>query len=57
MKVMVNGKEIEIDSDITPEEKEIEEEKKNEEIDVDLEDTLELTDDEKALIEKEANYE
>ena len=57
MKVMVNGKEIEIDSDITPEEREFEEEKKNEEIDVDLEDTLELTDDEKALIEKEANYE
>ncbi len=57
MKVMVNGKEIEIDSEITPEEREFEEEKKNEEVDIDLEDTLELTEEEQKSIEKEANYE
>lgn len=57
MKVMINGKEIEIDEDVTPEEREFEEEKKNEEIEVNLDDTLELTEEEKSVIEKEANHE
>ena len=57
MKVMINGKEIEIDSEITPGERDFEEENNKEEVEEDLEDTMKLTEDEMAQIKEEREHE
>lgn len=56
MKVMVNGKEIEIEENTTPEERSFEEEKEKETKEENLEDTLELTEEEQKALEGEMNH-
>ena len=56
MKVIVNGKELEIDTNIIPGEKDYQEKKKTE-TNIDLENTVELSEEEIEKIEKEAEHE